>query len=640
MAESRRPCVVVVDDEPDVLDLLSLVLARQGYEVHVAPSGPMALELVRDLEPDAVVADLYMPVLSGLDVLDACQSIDRELAVLLLTGHASLPTAIEAVARGARGYLVKPIEAAALCESVRGAVEKTRWHRERARLLEELAATNARLEAAHRAKNDFLARMSHEMRTPLTGILGTTDLALDTELSERQRNLLTLTRFSAGALLRIVDDLLDVEKLAAGKLELSAYPGVLAEQLELRVGPLRALAGRKSIGLELELDPALPAVVICDFDRLGQILLNLVSNAVKFTEAGGVRVRLERGAGGPGEELELRCAVEDTGIGIPADKREMIFEPFTQADGSISRTHGGTGLGLSIAAHLVELMGGSIAVESEVGRGSCFSFTVRCRAAAAEAVRGTPPARLDVLVVEDNPVNGTLVRSLVERRGHRVELVVSGDEAVERVVARRFDLVLMDMQLPGTSGLDATARIRALGEPHGAPVRIVALTACASPRDRARCLEAGMDDYVAKPVEPSELDRVLEAAAPRGAGDLYDAAALLRRADGDPELARAVADAFGQSASRLLELAQQAAHAGDAAALGAAAHAAKGAALTLGAHRAAEAARAVEDAAAQGDFARVQRALPRFVDELVALEAALPVRAPPGADGSESREVA
>ncbi|MFO0231659.1 MAG: PAS domain S-box protein [Burkholderiales bacterium] len=377
-------------------------------------------------------------------------------------------------------------------------------------------------EGANRAKSQFLANMSHEIRTPMNGIIGMTDLVLDTRLSAVQRDYVETVRQSADALMEIINDLLDLSKIEAGRLELESIDFELRELLDHLAKPIALSAQRKGLALRLELGAALPRIARGDPVRLRQVLVNLLGNAVKFTERGAVTLAVDSRDAGPsllGEPraLWLDCEVRDTGLGIPADKLDLIFDAFAQADSSTTRRFGGTGLGLAITRRIVEAMGGEIGVASMPGEGSRFRFSIRLlegmapadAPAASTGPRHAVPARaLRVLLAEDNPVNQKLAQLMLQRLGHASVVAGNGEEAVALVAREPVDLVLMDMQMPVVDGIEATRRIRATG----ATLPIVAMTANAMEADRVRCIEAGMNGFLAKPVRGPELAAVIDAA--------------------------------------------------------------------------------------------------------------------------------
>ncbi len=363
--------------------------------------------------------------------------------------------------------------------------------------------------------------MSHEIRTPMNGIVGMARLLQETTLGRDQREYADIIVSSARALLRIIDDILDSSKIEAGAFDLDAVDFDVRQVLDEVVRLLRPEAEAKGLTLSATVDNAVPLAVRGDPGRLRQALVNLVGNAVKFTERGAVTVLVEALEQAP--DHLLRFEVRDTGIGIDPVAQERLFRPFSQADGSTTRRFGGTGLGLAISRRLIELMGGRIEVTSAVGAGSTFAFTVRLARAGSEgtaAVASPIPAaaarRGRVLVAEDNPVNQKVTVRMLHHLGFDAEIAETGEDAVEAARAKRFDLILMDGQMPVMDGFAATALIRGFE----GPVRrtpIVALTASAMRGDRERYLDAGMDDYLAKPITPEQLKAVLERWAPAGA---------------------------------------------------------------------------------------------------------------------------
>jgi signal transduction histidine kinase/ActR/RegA family two-component response regulator len=371
------------------------------------------------------------------------------------------------------------------------------------------------------AKSEFLAKMSHEIRTPLNGVIAAADLMAATQLNDEQHELLDTLRLSAKTLLGIINDILDFSKIEVGRMVLETLPFTPTVLVEEVVSIMAPAAHSKGLTVRTELSSSLPHSVAGDPLRLRQILLNFVGNAIKFTACGEVVIRAMRLKKGEGQSAWLRFEVQDTGVGIPPEKQAGIFDAFTQADSSVTRQYGGTGLGLAICKRLVELMGGQIGVYSQPGQGSCFWFEVPLpviQENAPEETTAQPSGsalnshELDgvrVLLVEDNPVNQKVAIRMLQKLGCVVELAENGQQALEKLERASYDIVLMDMQMPVMDGLTATRLLRQREQQTGHHQVVIALTANAMQTDRELCLEAGMDDYLSKPLTLDALQVML-----------------------------------------------------------------------------------------------------------------------------------
>lgn len=500
---------------------------------------------------------------------------------------------------------------------------------DKSRLLED---ARARSEDANRAKGEFLANVSHEIRTPLSAIIGMAQHMLH---STANSEMLRRIQSSAEGLMAIIGDILDFSKIESRKLTLDREPFGLRQTLADVVETLQIRAADKALALVLDVAEAVPDTLVGDAMRLRQVLINLIGNAIKFTDHGEVRLRVGIASEPPGE-ICLHFAVIDTGIGIPREKQEVVFEAFAQADGSAARRYGGTGLGLSISTRLVELMGGDIWVESEAGAGSAFRFTAIFGLAGSSVKVALPPQPtpgprrpLSVLVVEDEDVHRELVTALLLGRGHRVITAKNGREALVELSRTKVDIALMDLQMPEIDGMQAASTIREWERSTGGHLPIVGMTASALADDPDKCLAAGMDRFVTKPIGRDRLFTVVEELSTDSAPgpvppELAGRQAFLAGLGDDRELARKLIELFMAQSPKLLDQIRAAIEAGDSDALRRSAHALKGTISNFPAGPARGVAARMEVIGFDGDLAAAREALPMLEEQVERLRGVLP----------------
>jgi PAS domain S-box-containing protein len=502
---------------------------------------------------------------------------------------------------------------------------------EKSRLLDE---ARERAEDANRAKGEFLANVTHEIRTPLSAIIGMSQHMQETGPS---MEMLRRVQSAAEGLMLIIGDILDFSKIESRKLSLDREPFSLRATLTDTVDTLRIAATDKQLELHVEIPQEVPDALVGDAIRLRQVLMNLLGNAIKFTDEGEVRLRVALASDLPGEVC-LHFAVIDTGIGIPREKQAIVFEAFAQADGSAARRYGGTGLGLSISARLVELMGGHIWVESQTGRGSAFRFTAVFGVQGAEKpgahpiavpTPARPPQPLTLLVVEDDAVHRQLLTALLVSRGHGVIAARNGREALAELARHKVDVVLMDLQMPELDGVRTVTTLRDWERAAGGHVPVVGMTASAMAEERARCLEAGMDRFVTKPIGREVLfETVEELRAVSAPGDipqeLAGRPAFLAGLDGDLALARKLVEIFLEQSADLLAKLKTAIADGNTEGIRQAAHALKGAIANFPAGPAGSAAARMELTGISGDLAVARDTYPALATEVERLRTLLP----------------
>jgi signal transduction histidine kinase/FixJ family two-component response regulator len=503
-------------------------------------------------------------------------------------------------------------------------------------------------EAGSQAKGDFLANMSHEIRTPLNAVIGMTELTLGTELTDEQQEYLETVRASSESLLRLLNDILDFSKIEAGQLEMTKIVFDLQTSLDQVADTLAVKAQKAGLELTCSIKPDVPTALVGDPMRLCQVIVNLTANAIKFTQEGQVTISVETKR----EEdfsVFLHFTVSDTGIGIPPDQIETIFESFKQADDSTTRQYGGTGLGLAISKQLVNMMGGRIWVESELGKGSTFHFTVRFRLSQGEATEvlhtkdlsiQKVPRQLSILLAEDNPVNQKVAAAMLKKRGHRVVIASNGKEALGALDRESVDLILMDVQMPEMDGFGATKLLREREKANGGHIPIVAMTAHALTGDRERCLAAGMDSYISKPIREADLfsviqdlangsdDKKKDVPAPSEtvmpvAEDVFDLSKVLSSLDGDKALFEEIATLFLSVAADNIAKLREGVAKGDPGAVEEAAHTLKGSAGQFGAKRTLDAVYRLELIGKNGTWREAETAQLDLEREIKALEKAM-----------------
>jgi PAS domain S-box-containing protein len=503
---------------------------------------------------------------------------------------------------------------------------------DKSRLLDE---ARRKAEEANRAKGEFLANVTHEVRTPLSAIIGMTSVLVDAPPEPQRTEMVRRIKSAAESLLAIIGDILDFSKIDSRKLTLAREPLELRAVMQGVIDTVQVTAEEKHLELTLDVTPGVPDALIGDALRLRQVLVNLLGNAIKFTQSGEIRMRVDVASQLPGEVC-LHFAVIDTGIGIPRDKQELVFEAFAQADGTSARRFGGTGLGLSISARLVELMGGDIWVESHVGRGSAFRFTANFGLQGAavpvkEPEPETPVREVHVLVAEDEQVHRELVAHLLRSRGHRVVTARNGREALVELARNPVQIVLLDLQMPEMDGLQLATAIRTWEKTHGGHLPLVAMTASMMSKDLEQCRDAGVDEALIKPIARERLYRMVESLAADASDvplqpppELAGRAAFLEGLGNDTILARRLVDLFLQDSGRLVDDINHAINDRDAERLRRAAHTLKGSVSNFPAGAARDTAARMEIIGFDADFDAAQEVFPLLEKEIDRLRGLLP----------------
>ncbi|WP_243546668.1 hybrid sensor histidine kinase/response regulator [Pseudodesulfovibrio tunisiensis] len=503
--------ILVVEDEPISQLDITAALERAGFEVAgVAASGEEAISLADSESPDLVLMDIRLD--GTMDGVETANRISRryDIPVIYLTVYADEETLRWAKVSGPYGYLLKPVDHKELKSAIEVGLYKHQMEC-------ELRKAKRAAEAANRAKTSFLATVSHELRTPMNGVLGMTELLLLSDLPEAYRENVLLIKDSAMSLLSVLNQIIDYSKLEASSLKVREMDFRVEDLITGVLSQFRRSAEAKGIHLGYSIDPAVPAWVRGDSGKVRQILSNLVNNGVKFTRAGHVLVEVSVREGFRPDLASLRVLVKDTGLGLPEEMAEDLFESFTQVEDPLTRHQGGLGLGLAIVKRLVDILGGTVRCESTKGRGSVFSVDLDFHASeyeneeAAATLAARPLEGIRILVAEDDLINQRYVTRLLQKMGADVSVVENGEQALKSLAHEPFDIVLMDVEMPLLNGLEATRAIRA-GDSgvRDSEIPVIALTAHAMWGDEQRCLHAGMDDYIAKPVDIDTVAAIIQ----------------------------------------------------------------------------------------------------------------------------------
>ncbi len=545
----REHTILVVDDNITNLSMMSDYLKVSGFRVLVARNGKSGIEKACYAKPDLILMDVVMP---GIDGFETCRRLKhnpdvKDIAVIFMTALAETENKVKAFEAGAVDYVTKPLQHAEVLARVsthlkiRDLTLRMQAQTEQLRIANsKLSERGIQIETANQAKSEFLANMSHEIRTPMNAIIGMSHLALEGRLPPAEREYVETIKLSAMTLMNLIDDILDLSRIEAGRLELEQVDFDLEATMQSSFRILDVKAKEKNLKLTCHIEPNVPRHLLGDPGRLCQILLNVGANAVKFTTQGQVTITcaLEQQLN---KDVVLHFTVVDTGIGIAADRLKVIFDAFRQADSATNRQYGGTGLGLAISQQLAVLMGGKIWVDSRLGLGSTFHITTGFRIQDIPgnvSDSGSAPIKNErlhkseqkntlvdarhnrkenknvshpkILLVDDHIINQKLMGVLLRKMGCRTTIASDGRQAIELFEKQLFDLVLMDVLMPEMDGFEATKVIRKKEQNTQRRIPIIAMTALAMKDDKQKCLDAGMDDYISKPIDAEKLAELLD----------------------------------------------------------------------------------------------------------------------------------